>query len=220
MLMQIASRTASRLSKTRAGTSFAAKMFTTTTSDINIATASRMSREKLAESMIESGSLPANTAVIDVRDDDHVGGHIKGSLNVPSSQLDYRMPELVRKLKDKEKVVFHCALSQVRGPKAAMNYLKERRRLLKDETDGSSEVSKDQADEVKTDGEKKAQEVFVLDGGFVKWQEKYGMALSTLLSILALTQLQIRQRCHIDRCICRRYLGRRRELLSQAKRTH
>ena len=191
-------------------------MFTTTTSDINIATASRMSREKLAESFIESGSLPANTAIIDVRDDDHVGGHIKGSLNVPSSQLDYRMPELVRKLKDKEKVVFHCALSQVRGPKAAMNYLKERRRLLKDEVDGSGGATEDQADELKTDGKKQAQEVFILDGGFVKWQEKYGFVFHRART-LTLTTLQIWQRCQVDGCVCRGYLGRRRELLSQSK---
>lgn len=142
-----------------------------------------MSREELAASMIESGTgaLPANVAVIDVRDDDHVGGHVKGSINVPSSQLDYRLPELVRKLKDKDKVVFHCALSQVRGPKAAMNYLKERRRLLQgDEEKG--EATEEQEAELQSEGKKQAQQVFVLDGGFVKWQEKYVPARRSLSS--------------------------------------
>ena len=65
------------------------------------------------------------------------------------------MPELIRTLRDKEKVVFHCALSQQRGPSAALRYLRER-----DATLGGEEGSK--------------QEVFVLDGGFVEWQQKYG----------------------------------------------
>jgi Cdc25 family phosphatase len=61
----------------------------------------------------------------------------------------------VRTLKHKEKVVFHCALSQQRGPSAALKYARERERML-----GSEESHK--------------QEVFVLEGGFVQWQEKYG----------------------------------------------
>jgi Cdc25 family phosphatase len=65
------------------------------------------------------------------------------------------MPELVRTLQDKEKVVFHCALSQQRGPSAALRYARERERML-----GKDESLK--------------QEVFVLEGGFVQWQEKYG----------------------------------------------
>ena len=66
-----------------------------------------------------------------------------------------RLPELVRTLNDKEKVVFHCALSQQRGPSAALRYARERERVLGPDAT-------------------KAQEVYVLDGGFVKWQEKYG----------------------------------------------
>lgn len=65
------------------------------------------------------------------------------------------MPELVRTLKDKEKVVFHCALSQQRGPSAALRYTRERERVY-----GAEESHK--------------QQVFVLEGGFVQWQEKYG----------------------------------------------
>jgi len=78
---------------------------------------------------------------------DHVGGHIYSSTWVPSSSLDHRMPELVRTLKDKEKVVFHCTLSQQRGPSAALRYARERERTLGEE-------------------ESKKQEVYVLEGGF------------------------------------------------------
>jgi len=54
-------------------------------------------------------------------------------------------------------VVFHCALSQQRGPAAALRYARERERLL-----GADEV------------QKSTQRIYVLDGGFVKWQEIYG----------------------------------------------
>lgn len=65
------------------------------------------------------------------------------------------MPELIRTLKDTEKVVFHCALSQQRGPSAALRYAREREQAY-----GPEEFKK--------------QEIFILEGGFVKWQEKYG----------------------------------------------
>lgn len=65
------------------------------------------------------------------------------------------MPELIRTLKDKKTVVFHCALSQQRGPSAALRYARERENAL-----GAEENQK--------------QQVFVLEGGFVEWQQKYG----------------------------------------------
>ncbi|KAH8703674.1 Rhodanese-like domain-containing protein [Talaromyces proteolyticus] len=123
-------------------------------SSISIATLPRMSRDVLS-SLLLSTSTPTKLAIIDVRDSDHVGGHIYTSTWVPSSTLDYRMPELVRTLKDKEKVVFHCALSQQRGPSAALRYARERENALGVE-------------------ESKKQQVYVLEGGFVQWQEKYG----------------------------------------------
>jgi Cdc25 family phosphatase len=144
-------------------------------SSISIATLQRMSRDTLA-ALVSASTPSSKLAIIDVRDSgeyktiskalinpinhqpfspDHVGGHIHSSTWVPSSSLDVRMPELVRTLKDTEKVVFHCALSQQRGPSAALRYARERQ-----QTYGPEESQK--------------QEVYVLDGGFVKWQEKYG----------------------------------------------
>lgn len=119
-----------------------------------------MTKETLAE-LLGAPAGSSVVAVIDVRDDDHVGGHIKGSQNVPSTALDYRMPELVRTLKDKEKIVFHCALSQQRGPAAARMYLRERDR---------SGVAED-------GGTPKKQEVYILEGGFTQWQRKYARKL-------------------------------------------
>lgn len=64
---------------------------------------------------------------------------------------------IVRRLKDKKTVVFHCALSQQRGPGAALKYIRERDSLLR------------------MMGEQpKEQEVLVLDKGFHGWQQVYG----------------------------------------------
>lgn len=61
------------------------------------------------------------------------------------------MPTLVRRLKDKEVVVFHCMLSQQRGPAAALRYLRER---------GAGAAGEGPV-------------VYVLDRGFTGWQEVY-----------------------------------------------
>ena len=121
---------------------------------------------------------------------DHIGGHIKHSIHAPSHTLDTKIPELVRKLQDKETVIFHCALSQQRGPSAALKYMRERERLLgvgkekkaaellekdKDYVKGGEEGDKVAEGEWEdVEEEKNEQKVYVLDQGFVGWQEKYG----------------------------------------------
>jgi Cdc25 family phosphatase len=147
------------------------------------ATLQRVTAKVLSDRILEeASSADPSYAIIDVRDDgkhplatllprpssshasiDHLGGHIKGSTNVPIRQLDVMMPTLVRKLQDKKVVVFHCALSRQRGPSAALKYLRERDGHLK-----ALGLKKEEKDE----GE--GQEVFVLDKGFVGWQETYG----------------------------------------------
>ncbi|KAF2180575.1 Rhodanese-like protein [Zopfia rhizophila CBS 207.26] len=148
-------------------------------SDITISSLEHITREELSKTLLESDSapqLPPNIAIVDVRDSDHIGGHIRGSTWVPSSELDYRTPELVRTLKGKDMVVFYCALSQQRGPSAALRYLRERRRLEPKEEDvGAKEgETKIEGEDVKGGEGKKEQKVVVLEGGFTKWQEKYG----------------------------------------------
>lgn len=127
---------------------------------MSLADLSFMTREDLASRLKSKSS---SITVIDVRDDDYVGGHILGCKNVPVHTHDFRMPELVRNLRDEDTVVFHCALSQQRGPSSALRYLRERARLS-----AKGEVG------IRKDGEdlEKTQKVYVLDGGFVKWQEK------------------------------------------------
>lgn len=132
-------------------------------SHVTIASVPRISREKLS-TLVRAKS--PSLAIIDVRDSDFIGGHIIGCTNVPTNTHDYKMPELVRTLKDKETVVFHCALSQQRGPSSALRYLRERERLV----GGEVEKKDDGAGEAP---EVKEQTVYILEGGFVKWQELY-----------------------------------------------
>jgi rhodanese-related sulfurtransferase len=103
-------------------------------------------------------------AIVDVRDSDHIGGNICGSQWVPVNQLDVKLPELIRTLKDKEKVVFHCMLSQQRGPKAALAYARAKQRVEEKEGEGSGG-----GEQGKTN-----QEICVLEGGFGSWQARYG----------------------------------------------
>ena len=137
-----------------------------------LASMRRLPREKLAEILL--GNSVSKIAVVDVRGADHVGGHIHGSTHVPSTDLDHRIPEIVRKFADKDMVVFHCALSQERGPKAARRYMEERERRSKSGTsENSVEPPVADGDAASTlPDQVKEQAIYVLDKGFVGWQEK------------------------------------------------
>jgi Cdc25 family phosphatase len=99
--------------------------------------------------------------IIDVRDLDFKGGNIVGAKNIPLHTIQENPTAILEKLNNSQstppkKLVFHCALSQQRGPKAANTYL----RMLNDEL-------------YKKVGGVKEQEVLVLRGGFEGFQEKY-----------------------------------------------
>ncbi|KAF2156745.1 Rhodanese-like protein [Myriangium duriaei CBS 260.36] len=119
-------------------------------SNLNISTLQRISPSALATILRQPPNARPNIAIIDVRDSDYIGGHILGCRNVPVHTHDTAMPELVRTLRSADIVVFHCALSQQRGPASALRYARERER--------------------KGEG----QSVVVLEGGFSRWQELYG----------------------------------------------
>ncbi|KAL6717214.1 Cdc25 phosphatase Ibp1 [Lecanora helva] len=144
---------------------------------ISIATLRRMSREQLAELLLSRDA--SKVAVVDVRDDDYVGGHIHGSKHVPSCDLDHRIPEIVRTLADRQTVVFHCALSQQRGPSAALRYIRERESKMKKGELGTASPNQDS--NIQDEGMQQEQAsrgdqgIYVLDQGFVGWQQKYGM---------------------------------------------
>ncbi|RPD77559.1 Rhodanese-like protein [Lentinus tigrinus ALCF2SS1-7] len=105
--------------------------------------------------IIKSGKVPMKDyCIFDVRDDDWAGGNIKGAHNAPSSQFYVHVNDLVQKTKDVPTVIFHCALSQVRGPKAARLYAEAR-------------------DQLEGDGLDIPHQVFILRGGFSDFQAKY-----------------------------------------------
>ncbi|KAJ3922387.1 Rhodanese-like domain-containing protein [Lentinula edodes] len=111
--------------------------------------------DELAE-IIRSGKIPKKDyLVVDVRDDDYAGGNIVGGLNVPSNEFLNNVDKLVKETKDVPLVIFHCALSQVRGPKAARIY-KETRQNVLSETDSTSSTK-----------------ILVLRDGFTGFQSKF-----------------------------------------------
>ncbi|KAI1746906.1 Rhodanese-like protein [Xylaria castorea] len=137
---------------------------------ITLSNLERITASKLAERLLAADATNATTsgqaaeksiAIVDVRDDDHIGGHIRTSMHFPSRSFDVTMPTLLRRLADKETVVFHCALSQQRGPSAALRYLRAK------EADAANANGKE-------GGSEKKQKVYVLDQGFTGWQEVYG----------------------------------------------
>jgi len=112
-----------------------------------------ISRDELSK-IIKSDKRPGNDyLVVDVRDSDFIGGNIVNCRHVPSNVFSDKLDALVRETKNVPQVIFHCALSQARGPKAARQY-HDRRKQLENVDDGP-------------------QEVLILRGGFTEFQEKF-----------------------------------------------
>ncbi|KAL1738997.1 major facilitator superfamily domain-containing protein, partial [Schizophyllum fasciatum] len=106
--------------------------------------------------MMKSDKTPAKDfLVIDVRDDDYAGGNIKGARNYPSREFLLNVDKLVAETKNVPVMVFHCTLSQVRGPKAA----RETRQNIADDAP--------------------EQDVYVLRNGFSDFQIKYKVSSSS-----------------------------------------
>lgn len=114
-------------------------------------------------------NLGSKFQVIDVRDADYVGGHIINCKHIESRKFKdgnslLTLSLLLNNLREKNQqvVVFHCMLSQQRGPSSAMRFMRYLNEKL--------ELSNDEA-EVKFIENMK---IFILRGGFGKWQESYG----------------------------------------------
>lgn len=63
------------------------------------------------------------TVVVDVREDDHAGGHIKGSVHVPAPTFRSNPGKYLQLAEGKDNVVFHCMFSQYRGPSSANAFI-------------------------------------------------------------------------------------------------
>lgn len=99
-------------------------------------------------------------AVVDVRDDDHVGGHIAQSLHIPAATFMSNVDSYAREIsQSNDVVVFHCAFSQVRGPKCARMFAQALAR-------NSEQLTSDT-------GSSRNPEVKVLEGGFAEFAKLY-----------------------------------------------
>ncbi|CAG8574451.1 13567_t:CDS:2 [Ambispora gerdemannii] len=108
--------------------------------------------EELAKLIKDKSKVPGKDyVVIDVREDDFEGGNIPGCVNVPSSVFVDNLHQMIKGYSQVPQIIFHCALSQVRGPKSARIY-QEALTL----------------NSIKTN-----QKILILSGGFVEWQKRY-----------------------------------------------
>ncbi|GLJ06532.1 hypothetical protein SUGI_0041280 [Cryptomeria japonica] len=93
-----------------------------------------------------------NVAIIDVRDEERkFDGHIAGSLHYANETFYEQIPDLLQKTKEKDTLVFHCALSKVRGPSCARMLAEN---LSENPLAGSSSIQK----------------ILILERGFNGWQ--------------------------------------------------
>ncbi|KAJ2761807.1 Cdc25 phosphatase Ibp1 [Coemansia nantahalensis] len=121
--------------------------------------ASYISADELASIVGDPAKTPGvDYLIVDARDEDYQIGHIPGAVNVPAHDIRLRAGKLIDKYRAVPLVVFHCALSQQRGPKSARIYSEIVQARLETEQPGSPLAS---------------QTVQVLRGGFVGWAERF-----------------------------------------------
>lgn len=82
-------------------------------------------------------------------------GHIKSSINIPSTLFHSSLAALDAKVANVPRVVFHCQLSQIRGPSCASAYWRH-------------------TYNENTAGQPGQQQIYVLEGGFSEWARVYG----------------------------------------------
>ncbi|KDQ56966.1 hypothetical protein JAAARDRAFT_131028 [Jaapia argillacea MUCL 33604] len=77
-----------------------------------------------AEEVVEMMKDPVQKdfAVIDVRRNDHGGGHVRGSTQCPAQTFYDDLPTFVEKFGNTKKVIFYCGSSNGRGPRCARWY--------------------------------------------------------------------------------------------------
>ncbi|PPQ75554.1 hypothetical protein CVT24_013246 [Panaeolus cyanescens] len=104
--------------------------------------------------LIRNQGLPDKSStdyvVIDVRGDDHAGGHVRGSDNWPAKPFYDDLPQFYEKYQNTPQVIFYCNRSNGRGPRSAAWY----------------------QDYVDAHGGKNSK-AYVLKGGIKNWLEKY-----------------------------------------------
>ena len=112
--------------------------------------------------------------VIDVRDDDFVGGgHLPNySVNIPSTMFVSQLSLIIRNYVHHNILVFHCLKSQFRGPKLAQLFVNRVNELIRS---GQLVVQPQSPEETGRQGSpdkrvlRSLPSVYVLQGGFQSW---------------------------------------------------
>ncbi|KAI5477796.1 M-phase inducer phosphatase, protein tyrosine phosphatase [Pseudohyphozyma bogoriensis] len=130
-----------------------------------------ISNTELAQLIRDGARIGKDVLIVDVRDDDYHGGNIPGAVRAPSElRTEASVTELVKQYKDVPRVIFHCALSQVRGPKAARIYAEE---LARQQLGSATSTGEGNSFSVNPFSSSTQQEVLVLREGFTGWQSLY-----------------------------------------------
>ncbi|KIJ52401.1 hypothetical protein M422DRAFT_222930 [Sphaerobolus stellatus SS14] len=96
-------------------------------------------------------SVGSDYAIIDVRRNDHAGGHVSGSDQWHAQTFPNELDEFFAKYKDTKQVFFHCQSSNGRGPRCAAWY-------------------QDYLNQLEVPHNSKA---YILTGGIKEWKAKY-----------------------------------------------
>eukprot|EP00746_Dinoflagellata_sp_MGD_P083627 gnl/MRDRNA2_/MRDRNA2_33270_c0_seq1.p1 gnl/MRDRNA2_/MRDRNA2_33270_c0~~gnl/MRDRNA2_/MRDRNA2_33270_c0_seq1.p1 ORF type:complete len:312 (-),score=79.94 gnl/MRDRNA2_/MRDRNA2_33270_c0_seq1:221-1030(-) len=102
----------------------------------------------------QRGQSMKTFCIVDLRSFDYSGGHINGSVNIPSNDLirDVKSPgtdPTVQKLQGVQCVIVHCLISRHRAPQCAKFYKEKLNQLGRQ------------------------QEVLILEGGYHAWRAKF-----------------------------------------------
>ncbi|KAH7887210.1 S-adenosyl-L-methionine-dependent methyltransferase [Phlebopus sp. FC_14] len=107
--------------------------------------------EQVADLIQNPNREEKDFVVVDVRRNDHAGGHVRGSVPWAAQTFFDDLPKFHEKYKDTKQVIFYCASSNGRGPRCAgwyQDYLNEQGMV------GSNAI--------------------VMEGGIKAWKDKFG----------------------------------------------
>ena len=113
--------------------------------------------DQLREQILDGNAkVGQDYLIIDVRSHEErlQNGWIPNSINIPSVQFEQELELILAQYHSISNLYFHCALSQVRGPKCAQKYV--------------AAINHSEAHNLE-------QSIFILRGGFEEWKGLYAL---------------------------------------------